>query len=202
MIKYTIILIFCIILFSCKSRTENVTEDDSKQSNTKIINASDSVLVDPISIDEIKNLDFIITTSGVLPISETEKLCPKDTNGFFGFYTLINRNTNEQIGELQVFTTDEPTEWKKDTNNEKFAAIKVFSNEIKVWNLNMIGATKSEVDKIAKDKFHYLKGQTMYVDFNGFDGTFNFRNDTVNTFKIKRTCLKRIKKGDNNGEQQ
>jgi hypothetical protein len=191
MIKYPVTFIILVILFSCKSRTENLTGNDSKQFNTEITSTSDSVFVDPISIDEIKNLDFITTTSGVIPKSETEKLCSTDTNGFFGFYTLINRFTNKQIGELKVFTADEPTHWKKDTENEKFAAIKVLSNEIKVWNLTLIGLTKSELNQITKDRFHYLKGQTMYVDFNGFDGTFNFRSDTVNTFEIKRTCLKK-----------
>jgi hypothetical protein len=188
-------------LITCNHKTDNSEKSNVIINQDSSVYQSDSIFVEPVSIDELKSLEFLITTSGVVPNSETKRLCPKDSIGFFGFYTLINKNTQEYIGTLNVHTTEKPENWKYDSRIEKFASITLLNNDVKIWGKAFIGMSTKQVLDFVGDRFHYTKGQTMYSDFGGYDGSFWFARDTVNKIEIKKTCFKKGRKtGDNNGE--
>ncbi|MBN2348530.1 MAG: hypothetical protein JXJ22_06830 [Bacteroidales bacterium] len=142
----------------------------------------------PINLIEIKKLDFLTVTSGVIPISKTDKLCRLDTTGFFGEYTLINKNTNKIFGNLKVFTTDKPENWRFDNNNEIFSVIELIGKDISLWGELTVGQTESDLKEFIGQNFHYKKGQTIYADFGDYDGTFWINNGVIEKLEIRKIC--------------
>jgi hypothetical protein len=198
---FFILTIYTLISCNYKADRSEKSNDINKQDSS--VYHSDSIFIEPISIDELKSLEFLITTSGVVSDSEAKRLCPKDSIGFFGFYTLINKNTQEYIGTLNVHTTEKPKNWKYDSRIEKFASITLLNNDVKIWDRAFIGMSKKQVLDFIGHRFHYTKGQNMNSNFGGYDGSFWFTNDTVNKIEIRRICLKKGRKtGDNNGEHE
>ena len=145
-------------------------------------------LADPINISRVKALDFLTTTAGVIPEAEAAKFCPVDTVGFLGFYHLINKQTLKQLGMLTVSCGDKPENWRYDTKNERFVAIELNGNAIKVWDRELIGMTKELLLKFIGPRFHYLKGQTMFVDFGDYEGVFWLKGKVVYKLEIKKNC--------------
>jgi hypothetical protein len=198
---FFILIIYTLI--SCNYKADKSEKSIGINMQDSSVYHSDSIFVEPLSIDELKSLEFLITTSGVVPDSDAKRLCPKDSVGFFGFYTLINKNTREQIGTLNVHTTEKPENWKYDSRIEKFASITLLNNDVKIWDRAFIGMSKKQVLDFIGHRFHYTKGQTMYSNFGVYDGSFWFTKDTVNKIEIKKTCFKKRRKtGDNNGEHE
>ncbi|MGQ1788551.1 hypothetical protein [Saccharicrinis sp. GN24d3] len=140
----------------------------------------------PVNLKEIKALDFLTVTSGVVPTSETIKLYRPDTTGFFGGYNLINKNSNEYIGYLKVYTTDKPEAWRFDSNNEIFCAIELVQQDIAVWDIIKIGLKEDVLIGFIGQNFHYKKGQTIYADFGKYDGTFWITDGKISKLEIRR----------------
>ena len=142
----------------------------------------------PVDIKMIKNLPFLTTTSGVVPVKETKKLCKPAMSGFFGHYQLINKNNKSFIGQLFVYTTDKPGNWRFDTNNEAFAEIQLVSNEIKVWDSLGVGTNKKDLLAFIGQNFQRQKGTVLQTDIGDYSAYFTILADTVSRLLIRKTC--------------
>ena len=124
----------------------------------------------------------------VVPHSDTSRFCNPTKNGFFGFYSIIDKKNDEQIGTLYIHTSDKPENWKSDSQNETFTSINLLSNDIVIWDSLKVGLTQSELNNFIANQFHYKKGQTVYSDFGKYEGIFTMRNDSIVKLEIKTKC--------------
>jgi hypothetical protein len=192
--RYMLNILILISFLSCQNRTQtndlinidtSIIIEDSNSSNA----SSKAQLGLPVSLKDLKKLDCLTTTSGVIPKSETSKLCKPDTNGFFGEYVLINKNKNKIIGYLKVYTTDKPEMWRFDSENETFTAIELIGDEIRIWGKITVGTTEIDLEKFIGQNFHYKKGQTIYADFGDYNGTFCINNGKIEKLEIQIVCI-------------
>ena len=190
--RHILNILILITSLSCQIRTDkndnNMIHSDAKTKSENLDSVTNIKLGVPINLKEIKTLDFLTVTSGVVPNSETNKLCKPDTIGFFGGYNLINKNTNELIGYLKVFTTDKPETWRFDNNNEIFSAIELTGQDVSVWDSIKIGLIENKLIEFIGQNFHYKKGQTIYADFGDYDGTFWIDKGKISKLEIRNIC--------------
>ncbi|PTB97261.1 hypothetical protein C9994_03535 [Marivirga lumbricoides] len=195
--KLKISILFILVIFaSCNASIDS--KDEQKQDADSLIiqkrvssqkYVAHIVYDQPLIINEIKSLDNILFTSGIVPHSDTNRFCKPDSSIFFGFYILINKELDEQIGTLYIHTTDSPENWRADSKNEKFESIRLFSDDIVIWDSLKVGLSENELKQFVAKQFHYKKGQTIYADFDEFEGFFTIRNDSVVSLEINTKCL-------------
>lgn len=202
------ILLFHLVIFfnyGCKTKSEVVQERineylENVKTDTPGSELGDSLKAsfsEPISINVIKDLDFLATTSGVVPISENKKFCKPDKDGFFGFYHLLNKNSDYQMmGILTVFTTDEPKSWKFGSSNEELTQLELETSDIQIWNGIHVGMNKTElIMDFIGNKFHYQKDTLLYAEIGGYASSFIITSDTVSRINLTKTCEKPITSG-------
>ena len=85
--KKIAIFIILINLISCQNRIEKKINKSKTviEEKEKII---EKTLNEPINIYDLKTQRNLLITSGVIPISETERFCKTDSIGFFGLGSL------------------------------------------------------------------------------------------------------------------
>ncbi len=178
-----------------KSLPTNLPESIISQKIPKIkTDSTVSTLVkitEPVNIKNIKKMINIATTSGVLPTSESANFCRPTGNGFFGHYQLITKNNSKYplIGQLIIFTTDKPQEWKFDNNNETFVEIKLVSSDIKVWESISIGSTEKEVLQFIGSNFHYKKENVLYCEIGIYSANFVIIKNKVTQLTVGKYCI-------------
>jgi hypothetical protein len=182
-----------ISLLSCQnSATESGNKElfrsDSILTTTSIDTLINENILEPINIKSIKTLDFLTTTSGVLPISETRNLCKPDTNGFFGFYSLINGKTHKYFGILKIFTSDLPKNWRDDSNNETFAAIELFGDDITLCEEIKVGMSEDRLKQFVGKSNYIKKGQLAYSNFGEYEGFFIIEDEKVKSLEVRFSC--------------
>ena len=186
-----------IIIVSCTNRSmpDTIPLTEMEQTIDTATYQSDTLwplqtqIDPPIDITELKKLPFLTTTSGVLPISESENLCKPEVDGFFGHYYLINEDNNwVHIGELYVYAEGEPENWQYDTAIETFAKIKLLQSDIKVWDIIGVGTHEKDVIAFIGQNFHYKKGTILHADINEYSADFTILADTINRLTIRRNC--------------
>ncbi len=194
LVKLLIISSLALILTSCNQTTRNDEKElefnaDSVEELTTEIDEDFIEL--PIDIYELKKLPFLETTSGCVTISETKKFCRPDTAGFFGHYQLLNKTNPfdyKFIGQLIVYTTDKPGNWRFDTSNETFIEIELKSPVIKVWTGIGVGTTETELLDFLKHKNYYRQDSEIKAEISGYSTIFYLISDTVNYLKISKYC--------------
>jgi len=180
--KHFIVVLFLVFIGCTNSRTteqDKVTSGQLAETTTQ----QSRVFEQPIDLDSIKNLNNIEFTSGV----ET-KPCEIETEGFFGFYGFIDMEEREPFANLIVLTTDQPKKWRADSKNEQFVSLELFSSKLIIWDSLTVGLTGTQLNNFIGQQFHYKKGQTVYADFDRYEGIFQLRNDTIQNFEIKTKC--------------
>lgn len=156
-------VIFSVLLVILASCAENENQENSVNNVDEeiIVNIVDSLsikydesdnLLDnkfepPIDINEIKQLAFLETTSGVLSKSESIVFCQPEREGFFRFYFLIDKTDDafSVFGKLKVFVPDSSNNWRADFKGEHFSEIELNSNKIKVWEKIGVGSSLNEL---------------------------------------------------------
>ncbi|KAA1240784.1 hypothetical protein [Aquimarina sp. RZ0] len=195
--RYLILILLSLFLVSCKKETKKepveiknkieVVEKKSVQENNPEIPIRE--FSDPINLTEIKNLEFLTTTSGVVPHSELESLCKQNEEGFYGFYHLINKNKKYwMMGLLTVYVTDKPESWKFNSKNETLSMLELKTDDIKVWDSISIGISQSKLLDFIGTSFHYKKGSTLYAELGEYKSSFTMSKDTVSGIKIVKSC--------------
>jgi len=172
----TLLQIFLILTLTSFQSTTNSLSYNSKP---------------PVEIKVIKNLPNIITTSGVLPTKESEKLCKQDTIGFFGRYTLVHRHrTNSEpiFGHLIVYVKGKAAGWKYNNNNETFAQLTLTSSKIKLWNKIHIGTSEKELINFIDKNFHYKKGIFIFSEIGEYSLECRIIADTINKITVSKYC--------------
>ncbi|MEM7551818.1 MAG: hypothetical protein AAF363_19210 [Bacteroidota bacterium] len=180
--KHFIVILFLFFTGCTNSRTSEQEPETSGQIADKKTRQI-RIFEQPVNLDSIKNLDNIEFTSGV----ET-KTCKIETEGFFGFYGFIDMERREPFANLIVLTTDQPEKWRADSNNEQFVSLELFSRKLIIWDSLRVGLTIAQLNNFINEQFHYKKGQTVYADFDRYEGIFQTRSDTIMSFQIKTKC--------------
>jgi hypothetical protein len=169
-------------------REIEIAENRSNNSEIWALN----VLTDSIQIDvpNLKNSPYIVTTSGVLPKSETNKFCKieSERKGFFGFYELFDKNTYDYLGQLKVYTTDKPEKWKLDSENEIFVEIEIISNKIKLNENFGVGISRKKIIEFIGQNSYTLSEDTLETNIGSYIAYFTFKSDTVYWLKIGKYC--------------
>lgn len=195
--RYLTLILLIFFLISCKKGTEKeatkvenkieIADEGSVQENN--FERVMSEFSDPINLTEIKNLEFLTTTSGVVPHSELESLCKQEKEGFYGFYHLINKDQKyRMIGLLTVYTTDQPENWKLNSKNESLSILELKTNDIKVWDSISIGTDQSKLLDFIGNSFHYKKGSTLYAELGEYKSSFIISKDTISGIRIVKSC--------------
>ncbi len=195
--KNILLIALIFTLLSCKKRIENgrtvikkkteivdensIPEIDSKKLNKKF--------PEPLNLKNIKNLEFLTTTSGVVAHSQVESLCKQDEEGFYGFYYLINKEKkHRKIGLLTVYTTDKPENWKFNSENESLSIIELQTDDLKVWDSIAVGISQSKLLNFIGKNFHYKKGSTLYTEIGEYKSSFTISKDTISEILIVKSC--------------
>ncbi len=143
----------------------------------------------PIEIYELKNLNGLTITSGVVSHSDINELCVQgDSSGFYGFYYLIDNSINKPLGTLKIHTTDE--NWKFDSKHERFAEIILESNRVSVWDSIKVGLSEKKLNDFIGNRFHYKKGTMIYSELDSYEGIFVIQKDTISKITIRNNCNK------------
>ncbi len=145
----------------------------------------------PVDIKKIKNFPDVFTTSGVVPTKESEKLCKQNSNGFFGRYILVHKQTSAKdpiFGQLIVYVTGSADNWKYDNSNETFAELTLTSSQIKLWDKIKIGTSENELLNFIGENFHYKKGTVIFSEINEYSLQCTILADTINKLTIGKYC--------------
>ena len=178
----------CSLFIACKANSERVDQIKENLVETDTKERQEALFAEPINIGAIKQLGFITTTSGVVPIAEAESFCQQQNEGFYGFYHLINKTNNQMIGVLTIFTTDQPQDWKVTSKRESLFRIKLETNDIQVWDSISVGMNENNLSDFIGDHFHYKKGTTMYAELGDYKSNFTINSDTISRIEITRSC--------------
>ncbi|MFI5220347.1 MAG: hypothetical protein ACHQNT_12755 [Bacteroidia bacterium] len=193
------LLCLTLIFTACgqKQPIPNNTESDTiKKTPDKVeifsdtLNEAKEIFSEPVPLNEIKQLNFLETTSGVAVISETKIFCKPSEAGFFGFYYMFNKTKQpwDYIGILKVHTTDKPEKWRFDTKNEIFVEIELENTDISVWDSIKVGVSEGGLMKFIGDNFHYKKGTIVYAELGDFKANFTIADDKISKLKVGRYC--------------
>lgn len=159
----------------------------------------------PIDIINLLQSNFLETTSGFLSNSEIKdkKFCKPKESGLFGHYHLFHKTilehkghkyqTQEYMGELIVFTTDNAKNWRQDSKNQTFVEIKLVNPFISVWDKIKVGTKESELNKFIGNNFSYKKGTWKVCELGDYLASFIILADTVNRIEIGKYCKQEIK---------
>ncbi|WP_130287496.1 hypothetical protein [Aquimarina brevivitae] len=195
--RYLILVLLSFLLVFCKKETEKESIKIENKIETLEANSIEKnnpeipirVFADLINLTETKSLEFLTTTSGVVPHSDLESLCKQEKEGFYGFYHLINKDQKyRMIGMLTVYTTDKPESWKFNSKNESLSILELKTDDIKVWDSIAIGTEKSKLLDFIGTSFHYKKGSTLYAELGEYKSSFTISNDTISGIKIVKSC--------------
>ena len=195
--RYLILILWSLFIVSCKGKIDNEPIEIKKKIeiiDKKPVQDNDPEIPikefsDPINLTEIKNLEFLTTTSGVVSHSELESLCEQNEEGFYGFYYLINKNEKYRImGLLTVYTTDKAKSWRFTSKNESLSMLELKTHDIKVWDSIAVGIDQSQLLNFIGTNFHYRKGNTLYAELGEYKSSFTISNDTISRIKIVKSC--------------
>jgi hypothetical protein len=194
MIKNLVVIGLLILGLNCSNKQDQSVNNHSVKDKSfdSLVNKDDNkhlkLLSDPIGIENIKELSFLEVTSGVVAISESEKLCaPSDIKGFFGHYQLINKIKHTYIGQLIVFAPVEPKNWTYDNNSDMFVKIDLEKEDISVWDSVKVGMNKKDlIDFLGKDV--KKKGDFLIADVNNYESEFTILKGTVKRIKVTRSA--------------
>jgi hypothetical protein len=174
--------------YSDSSNEIDFAENQSDNSEISEINElTENFMID---VPNLKNHPFIVTTSGVLPRSETNKFCmaESESKGFFGCYQLFDKNSYDYLGQLKVYTTDKPEKWKLDSENEIFVEIEIISNKIKLNENFGVGISRKKIIEFIGQNSYTLSEDTLETNIGSYLAYFTFKSDTVNWLKMGKYC--------------
>jgi len=180
--KHLIVILFLSFIGCANPRTTEHESTTDKQLADGVTRQN-RVFEQPVDLYSIKNFKNTEFTSGV----ET-KICDIETEGFFGSYGLIDMKESKPFANLIVLTTDQPEKWRADSKNEQFVSLELFSEKLIIWDSLRVGLTLVQLNNFIGEQFHYKKGQTVYADFDRYEGIFQARNDTIVSFELKTKC--------------
>ncbi len=194
--RLEIISIILILTISCvNSERANEKKIDSikieENNHQRDIEMFSEEICSPIEIEKLLNLEFLETTAGVLSPKESKKFCTQKETGFFGSYTLIQRdekNENSFIGYLTIFTTDKPEKWRQDSKNQKFIEIELHHPTITLWEKIKVGISERELLKFIGNNFHYKKGKLIYSEIKPYTCEFEIESELVKSLKVGIYC--------------
>jgi hypothetical protein len=181
------------VFFGCKpsgEHTEQSTKiypDTIRQISTKRTVVKPDIY-ETIDINEIKGLDFLTTTSGVIPLSETKFLCKPDAAGFFGFYSLINKHTNTLFGYLKVYVPESSKAWRFDSDNEYFSSIELVGSDIELLNKFKVGMSEYQLMESLGSSFDRKHEGVVYASFKKYVGSFCIDEARVKKVTVHRFC--------------
>jgi hypothetical protein len=188
-------IVLIIGVMTCQNRTN--LEDSTTESTSNGFNNADDLgkntdlssedyLTAPIDIIAIKNRFSKYSTSGVLPLNERKRYPTSNSNGFLGFYELLENEQSEikYIGHLIVHVNGTPEKWRYDNTDETFVSIRLYSGNILIWNRLGIGSSESDVLKFINGNFHYEKGSTLYCEIGDFSIEFTITEGTVTELEV------------------
>lgn len=186
----SIVSILTLLLAACTQNDKNYARNSpTEEINNETI---DKEYSQPINISDIKKLDFLMTTSGVLPISKAKFLCNNEKDGFYGFYSLIHKDKKQLMGLLTVYTTDIAGNWGYDSTNETFSSIELTTSDIKVWDSINVGISKSELLNFIGTNIYAKEDETIHIDLGEYFSSFAISNDTISSIKIIKLCSSNV----------
>jgi len=180
-----------LILISFISCNEDKVSTEIKNEIKTIdtIQKTKSKLSEPVDIVDLKSLEWLTTTSGVVPHSELKNLCVQnDSLGFYGFYFLIDKTVVRPIETLKIHTSQHNKKWNFDSKKEQFVEINLTSNKITIWDSIKVGLSEEKLKQFIGERFHYKKGTMIYSDLDSYEGIFIIANDTIIELTIKNKC--------------
>lgn len=138
----------------------------------------------PVDIYEVKHLPFLYNTCEIWSASRSKELYCPDRSKYFGRYYLVNNTNWVRFGELVVFTTDKPQDWKYENNAETFAEIKLETADVKVWDSIGVGTKEKDLIKFFGKNKYYKMGTDLYCDLGEYTASFTILADTVNKLTV------------------
>jgi hypothetical protein len=186
--KPTAFTYLLLILISCQTPTDK--EQTKNKTETLVVNEVQPLaeLDEPIDVFEIKNLDWLTTTSGVASNTKNLKFCDWKEEGFFGFYFLIDQEKKGgPVGRLTVHAKDK-NGWQFDNRTDEFARIELQTNRIKVWDEIGVGSTKSQLLDFLKPYDITTSDSIVKSRLDNYSAEFTIVSDTVNRLIIERNC--------------
>lgn len=201
--KQTFYIVGLLVLISClEHQTEIKDNDNVVQEVTKdslklqlLQSHLNSKIKEPFHISKIDELEFI---SGDGEAIENHKKCDTLGTGFYGSYSLIDKDFTDKIGSpvggrITVHSNNKMSEWKSTDKDQTIWKIHLKSDVISVWDSIKVGMKRSQIEAFGKanNGFCVKKGSFFYsCDFNNFSVVYIFQNDTLKELTVTRECEK------------
>ena len=194
-ISNTLIIFILTLFFTSCNNVEN--KDNITINNNSVITDTFDIIPDtikknkefscPIDLKKLLREDFLETTSGIYRASETEEFFKPSISGFFGSYTLLNKNGprgKKYIGDLIIYTTERAENWRQDSDNQFFIGIKLEQSTISIWDSVKVGISEKTLLDFIGENFHYKKGTTIYSELGDFSCSFIIKGDSVSFISV------------------
>jgi len=168
---------------------KRINSDNLIESNFERLelNQIDTIIFPPpININEIKHRSNLGSTSGVMPLKETQDLCREDSTGFFGEYYLFSNDA--PFGKLVVFVEDSDEGWNFETADETFVAIILTTNEVMVWDSIGVGTPLKDLKAFLSNDINYQKGTIVFAELGEYSASFTVKGDTISRVEVWRYC--------------
>lgn len=197
--KLTSYIIGLLVLISCsnqQAKVEDISDTEVTNDSLKLqLLDSDlySEIAEPFLVSDIAALQF---TSGVGKEIENHKKCDSSGTGFYGSYSLIDRDfANESRGPvggtITIHSNKRMSDWKSTDTDQIIWEIHLETDVIPVWDSISVGMTRSQIEAFGKanNGFCVKKGDNFYsCDFKNFSADYIFQNDTLKELTVTRKC--------------
>lgn len=188
--KILIFLVIPLILVGCNTTVKSKKDLEGDMDKNQVEEAREMQLGEPIDIFQLKKLDFISTTSGVLSHTDSKDFCAPTDHQFFGQYFLLDRadEQSEILGKLIVSVPKRVKVWTYENDYESLVQLELESNKVSLWNKIRVGTSDSELMNFIEPYFSYKKGVFIYAWLGGYALAAEMEGTAVKKLIVTKIC--------------